>query len=111
MFRGYLYLAVAIIGEVAATTALKSAGESMRPLPVVVVLVGYALALSFLSLTLRTVPVGVAYAIWAGAGTALIALSGYLIYGQRLDFMAVAGMALIVAGVAIVNSSATSVLH
>lgn len=104
-------MAIAITGEVAATTALKAAGEDYRPIPIMVVVIGYGIALSFLSLTLRTVPVGVAYAIWAGAGTALIALSGYIMYGQQLDWRATIGMMVIVAGVAIVNSSSSSVLH
>lgn len=105
MLNGYVYLAIAIIGETAATTALKSSEELTRPGPTVVVVIGYAIALYFLSLTLRSVPVGIAYAIWAGAGTALIALLAYIVHHQTLDMRALAGMALIVAGVALVNTS------
>lgn len=108
---GYIYLAIGIVGEVCATSALKAAEEFTKPLPSLIVIVGYATALFFLSLTLRSVPVGIAYAIWAGTGTGLIALSGYLLYGQSLDLAAVAGMCLIVAGVAIVNSSTSAILH
>ena len=111
MFQGYVYLAIAIVGEVCATAALKATDEFTRPVPSLIVVVGYATALFFLSLTLRSVPVGVAYAIWAGAGTALIALSGYILYGQALDAAAVFGMCLIVAGVAVVNASATVLSH
>lgn len=111
MSRSYLYLTIAILGEVSATTALKSAEEFTKPLPSVVVLVGYAMALFFLSMTLRSIPVSIAYAIWAGAGTALIALLGYLVHQQALDLTAIIGMVLIVVGVAVLNGSASSVLH
>jgi small multidrug resistance pump len=106
---GYLYLALGIIGEVIATAGLKATEEFTKPIPSLIVMAGYATGLFFLSLTLRTIPVGIAYSIWAGAGTALIALSGYFIYGQRLDAPAIFGMCLIVAGVAIVNVSTSSV--
>lgn len=109
--QGYIYLAIAISGEVAATAALKTAGEFTNFLAAAVVIVGYGTALLFLSLTLRTIPVGVAYAIWAGAGTALIALSAYIIYGQKLDYIAIVGISLIVLGVALVNASSSSVLR
>lgn len=111
MLKGYLYLALAIAGEVSATTALKLSEEFTRPLPTAVVVAGYAAALFYLSLTLRTIPVAVAYAIWAGAGTALIALFGYLVHRQTLDSRAIAGMMLIVAGVALVNGSSSSALR
>lgn len=106
---GYLYLVIAILGEVSATAALKASEEFSKPWPSLVVVVGYAIALFFLSLTLRSVPVGIAYGIWAGAGTALIAISGYLLYGQSLDTPGLAGLCLIVAGVAIINGSSSSV--
>lgn len=106
---GYLYLAIAIVGEVAATAALKATEEFTKPIPSLIVVVGYAAALFFLSLTLRSVPVGIAYAIWAGAGTALIVLSGYILYGQTLDTPALFGICLIVAGVAMVNGTSSSV--
>jgi small multidrug resistance pump len=108
---GYLYLAIAIIGEVSATAALKATEEFTKPVPSLIVVVCYAAALFFLSLTLRSVPIGIAYGIWAGAGTALIALSGYVLYGQVLDSPALFGLCLIVAGVAIVNGSACTVAH
>ena len=108
---GYLYLAIAIVGEVSATAALKASDEFSKPIPSLFVIIGYATALFFLSLTLRSVPVGIAYGIWAGAGTALIALSGYLFYGQSIDTPALIGLCLIVIGVIIVNASSTSVAH
>ena len=105
----YLYLAIGIIGEVCATAALKATEEFTKPIPSLICVIGYATGLFFLSLTLRSIPVGIAYAIWAGAGTFLIALSGYILYGQALDAAAIFGMCLIVAGVAIVNSSTAQV--
>lgn len=106
---GYVYLLIAIAGEVCATTALKSAEEFTRLVPSVIVIVGYGVALTFLSLTLRTIPIGIAYAIWAGVGTAAIGLAGYVIHHQSLDARAIAGMVLIAAGVALVNGSSSTV--
>lgn len=105
---GYIYLVIAIAGEVCATSALKASQEFTQLVPSLIVIAGYITALFFLSLTLRSVPVGIAYAIWAGGGTALIALAGYLVYGQTLDARAVIGMGLIVAGVALVNTSSAT---
>jgi small multidrug resistance pump len=106
---GYLYLALGIVGEVIATAGLRATEEFTKPLPSLIVLAGYATGLFFLSLTLRTIPVGIAYSIWGGVGTALIALSGLVLYGQKLDAPAILGMCLIVAGVAMVNMSSATV--
>ncbi len=97
------YLAVAIVAEVIATSALKASEGFSRLAPSVVVVAGYALAFFMLSLTLRAIPVGVAYAIWSGVGIVLISLVGWLVFGQALDAGALIGMALIVAGVAVIN--------
>lgn len=97
----YLYLAIAIIAEVIGTSCLKLSDGFTRPLPAAVTIIGYGLAFYFLALTLRTVPTGVAYAIWSGAGIMLIALVAWAFQGQRLDWPALAGMGLIVAGVAV----------
>ena len=107
----WVLLAVAIVSEVIATSCLKAAEGFTRLWPSVVVVVGYVLAFYFLSLTLRTIPVGVAYAIWSGVGVALIALSGWLFLGQSLDLPAMIGLALIVAGVAVINVFSQSVSH
>lgn len=95
----WMFLAIAIFAEVVATSALKAAAGFTRPLPSVVVVVGYLTAFYFLSLTLRTVPVGVAYAIWSGVGIALISLVAWVLYRQTLDPAAWLGMGLIVSGV------------
>ncbi len=97
------FLALAIVSEVAATSALKASDGFSRVGPSLVVVVGYAAAFYFLSLTLRTIPVGVAYAVWSGVGVALIALIGWLVFGQALDTPAIIGLLLIVAGVVVLN--------
>jgi len=100
---GYLYLTLAIIAEVIGTSALKSSEQFTRFWPSVVVVIGYALAFYFLSLVLKSVPVGVAYAVWSGLGIVLIALVGALMFKQVPDLPAILGMGLIVAGVAVIQ--------
>lgn len=108
---GYLYLAVAIIAEVIGTSALKASNEFTEVLPSVIVVVGYSVAFYFLSLVLKTIPVGIAYAIWAGLGIVLIATAGFVFFEQRLDMPALIGMFLIVAGVVIMNVFSDSISH
>ncbi len=107
----YLFLTIAIISEVIATSALKASAEFTRLWPSIIVAVGYAGAFYFLTLSLRVVPVGVAYAIWSGLGVVLIAIAGLVIYGQRLDLPAIAGMALILCGVIVINVFSKTVSH
>ena len=107
----WIFLAVAIISEVIATSFLKSAEGFTRFCPSLVVVVGYLLAFYLLSLTLKTIPVGVAYAIWSGVGIVLIALSGWFFLGQSLDTSAVIGLTLIVAGVIVINVFSRTVAH
>ena len=99
----YLYLAIAIVAEVIGTSALKAAEGFTRPLPSLVVVVGYGAAFYFLSLALKVIPVGIAYAIWSGVGVALITLIGWVVFKQRLDAPALVGLALIVAGVVVIQ--------
>lgn len=99
----WVFLMVAIVSEVIATSALKASESFSRLGPSAVVVLGYAAAFYCLSLTLKTIPVGVAYAIWSGAGVVLIALIAWLLYGQTLNLAAILGIALIVAGVVILN--------
>ena len=99
----YVYLFAAIVSEVIATSALKAAEGFSRFWPSVIVIVGYGLAFYCLSLTMRTIPIGIAYAIWSGIGIVLIALVGLLFYRQPLDAPALIGMAFILAGVLIIN--------
>ena len=107
----YFYLAIAIASEVAGTMSLKASEGFTRLVPSIVVVIGYASAFYFLSLCLQRLSIGTAYAIWAGAGIVLIALLGLLIYGERLDAPAVVGMALIVAGVVVINTLSETQLH
>lgn len=101
--KNWLFLAIAIISETIATSALKSSEGFTRLLPSVLVVVGYGVAFYFLSLTLRTIPVGIAYAVWSGVGIVLITTVGWLVFGQKLDLPALIGMALIIAGVVVMN--------
>jgi small multidrug resistance pump len=100
---GHLYLSIAIVCEVIATSALKASDGFSRLGPSLIVVTGYAAAFYCLSLTLRTVPVGIAYAIWSGVGIVLIVAVGWVLYRQALDLPAIIGLALILAGVLVVN--------
>lgn len=99
----WIYLAIAIVAEVIATSCLKPSEGFTRLWPSLAVVAGYGLAFFFLSLTLRTIPVGVAYAVWSGVGIVLVATVGWLAFGQKLDAPAVIGMAMIIGGVAVLN--------
>ncbi|HEX8873694.1 MAG TPA: SMR family transporter [Nitrosospira sp.] len=109
--KQWLFLSVAIVSEVVATSALKSSNGFTQFWPSLVVVAGYAAAFFFLSLTLRTIPVGIAYAIWSGAGIVLITAIGWLVLGQSLDVPAIIGLALIIAGVITLNVFSKSVAH
>ena len=107
----WILLSIAIVSEVIATSCLNASEGFTRLWPSLVVIVGYLLAFYFLSLTLKTIPVGVAYAIWSGVGVVLIALSGWLFLGQSLDIPAVIGLTLIVTGVVVINVFSHTVSH
>ena len=99
----WAYLSLAIIAEVIATSALKASDGFARLWPSLLVVVGYGLSFYFLSLTLRSIPLGVAYAVWSGLGLVLLTGIAYLVYGQRLDLPAQLGIALILTGVVIIH--------
>jgi small multidrug resistance pump len=107
----YLYLAIAVAAEVIATSFMKSSEGFTKLVPSLVMIVGYATAFYFLSLTLRTIPTGVAYAIWSGAGVVLIAAIAWIFQGQKLDVPAILGMGLIVSGVVVLNLFSKSSAH
>lgn len=107
----YAYLALAIILEVIGTTALKASDGFTKLAPGSLTVICYAASFFLLSLTLRTIPTGIAYAIWSGCGIVLISLMGWIIFGQRLDAAAMAGMGLIVAGVIVINLFSRSTAH
>lgn len=107
----YLYLAIAIVSEVIATSALKASAEFTKLLPSIVVIVGYCVAFYFLTLVLRSIPVGITYAIWSGLGIVLITLMGVFVYREIPDLPALIGMALIVAGVVVINLFSKTTAH
>ena len=104
-------LILAILSEVAATSALKACNEFRNLGPSIIVVVGYGSAFYFLTVALRTMPMGVVYAVWSGIGIVLISLVGWVVYEQKLDAAALAGMGLIIAGVFVVNMLSTTTGH
>ena len=107
----WVYLITAIVSEVIATSALKASTGFTKPLPSVVVVIGYLVSFYFLSLTLKTIPVGIAYAIWSGVGVVLISVVAWLLYGRRLDLPALIGMGLIISGVMVINLFSNTAGH
>ena len=107
----WVYLITAIVSEVIATSALKASTGFTKPLPSVVVVIGYLVSFYFLSLTLKTIPVGIAYAIWSGVGVVLISIVAWLLYGQKLDLPALIGMGLIISGVMVINLFSNTAGH
>lgn len=111
ILNAYGLLAVAIVAEVVATTALKASAGFSRLGPSILVVLGYGLAFWLLGLVMRTVPVGIAYAIWSGAGIVLVTLLAILFYRQLPDTPALIGMALIIAGVMVIQLWSNSAGH
>ncbi|MGS4346885.1 DMT family transporter [Myroides odoratus] len=101
--KNFLFLFIAIISEVIATSALKASHEFTKIVPSIITIAMYGVAFYFLSLTLRSIPVGIAYAIWSGVGIVLVTVVAILVYGQKPDLPAIIGMAFIVLGVVIIN--------
>lgn len=108
---GYIYLAVAIVTEVLATTALKASDGFSKLLPSLVVVLGYGIAFYCLAQVLRYVPVGVAYAIWSGAGVVLVAIAAAVFFGQMPDIPAIIGMLLIITGIVVMQLFSRSTGH
>ena len=109
--NGFVYLGLAIAGEVVATSFLRASNGFSELLPSIVVVVGYAITFYFFSLALQTIPVGIGYAIWSGVGIVLIATIAYFVHGQTLDLPALIGMGLILAGVLVINLFSQSSAH
>ena len=99
----YIYLIFAVIAETIGTTALQASQQFTRPLPSVVVVVSYGAAFYLLSLALMQMPVGVVYAIWSGLGILMIAIIGFVVFGQRLDLPAILGMGMIMGGILVIH--------
>lgn len=111
MPKHYLFLFAAILSETVGTTALQASAQFTRLVPSIIVVVGYALSFYLLSLTLRYMPVGIVYAIWSGLGIALIAALGFVVFGQRLDWPAILGIAMILAGILVIHMFSNTAEH
>jgi small multidrug resistance pump len=107
---GYFYLAIAIIMEVVAMTALKSGGFS-KLLPTLIMSIGYGVSFYFMLLALKTIPMGITYAIWAGVGIVLIAVIGVLRYDETPDLPAIIGMSLIILGIIVIRIFSKTIAH
>ena len=107
----YITLLAAVIFETIGTTALQASQQFTKLVPVVIVVVSYSLAFYLLALTLKHMPVGILYAIWSGAGIVLIAIIGWVVFRQTLDLPAVLGMALILAGIVIIQLFSKTAVH
>lgn len=109
--NGAAYLAIAIVGEVIATSFLRASAGFTEIVPSVIVVVGYCITFYFFSLALQTIPVGIGYAIWSGVGIILVSIIAFFAYGQTLDLPALIGIGLILAGVLVINIFSHSSAH
>ncbi|MDO8887881.1 MAG: SMR family transporter [Hydrogenophaga sp.] len=109
--NAWMILGLAIVAEVIGTTALKASESFTRLVPSLIVVVGYGVAFYCLSLVLKSVPVGIAYAVWSGLGIVLITAVAWLLYGQRIDLAGLLGMGLIIAGVVVLNVFSKATAH
>ena len=107
----YLYLAIAIIAEVAATSALKASEEFTRLIPSIIVVVGYGVAFYLLTFVLGVIPIGITYAVWSGLGIVLVAVVGFFLYKQTPDIPAIIGMGLIITGVVVIHVFSKTISH
>ena len=109
--KAFVFLFFAIIAEIIATTALKASDQFTKLIPTIITIVGYVTAFYLLSFSLKTIPMGISYAIWSGAGIVLISLIGYFVFKQHLDLPAIIGLGFIIVGVIIINVFSKSVPH
>ncbi|MCI5112923.1 MAG: SMR family transporter [Marivita sp.] len=107
----YLILMLAVLAETIGTTALQASQQFSRPLPSAIVVVAYGAAFYLLAIALKTFPVGIAYAMWSGMGIVFIAIIGFAVFGQRLDWPAILGIALIMAGIIVINLFSNTATH
>lgn len=108
--NSYLALGIAIVAEVIATTALKSSDSFSRLVPSLITVAGYGTALYFLTVTMKSIPTGVTYAIWSGLGIVLISITSFFVHNQKIDLWGMVGMALIIAGVVVLNLFSNSTM-
>ncbi|HEI8864930.1 SMR family transporter [Serratia sp. AKBS12] len=109
--NGFIYLTMAIIAEVIATTMLKASEGFTRLWPSLVVVIGYGVAFWGLSMVVKTMPLGIVYAIWSGMGIVLVSIAAVFVYNQKLDWPAIIGMGLIIAGVLVINLLSKTSAH
>jgi|TARA_B110000908_G_C10214175_1_gene431858 small multidrug resistance pump len=107
----YLILALAVMFETVGTTALKASEQFSKLGPSIVVVLAYAVSFYLLSITLRTISVGIVYALWSGLGIVMIATIGWTVFGQKLDLAALAGLSMIIGGIAVIHLFSNSVTH
>ena len=107
----WITLTLAILAETIGTTALQASQQFTRLGPSVIVVIAYALAFYLLALALRTIPVGIAYAVWSGLGIVCIAAIGWVVFGQRLDAPALIGIAMILGGILVIHLFSASATH
>lgn len=107
----YLYLTLAIIAEVIATSSLRATEEFTKPVPTLIMVVGYGVAFYFMTLTLRSLPLGITYAVWSGLGIVLISIIGIIFYNEKLDLAATLGMSLIILGVVVIHLFSKTIKH
>jgi small multidrug resistance pump len=107
----WLALAIAILAEVIATSTMKATNEFTRFWPSLVVVVGYGTGFYFMTISMRVLPIGIMYALWSGVGILVVSIMGWVIYRQVLDFPAIIGMSLIIAGVVVINVFSNSIGH
>lgn len=107
----YVFLFIAIVGEIVGTSALKASHGFTRLYPSLLTVGGYAITFYCLSLAVRTIPLGIAYAIWAGVGIVLMAIIGVVLFGQHLNYPTMIGIGLILIGVVIVNLCSGADIH
>ena len=111
MPQSYLFLLLAVVAETTGTTALQACQQFTRLWPSILVLVWYGFAFYLIALTLKVMPVGFVYAIWSGLGIVLIALIGFLAFGQRLDWSEILGLAMILGGILIIHLFSATARH
>lgn len=107
----WIFLLIATLAEVVATSSLKASESFTKLVPSLIVIVGYAIAFFFLSLSIKQIPIGIAYAVWAGLGIVLIAVIGWWFFNQNLDLAAIIGIALILLGVLVINVFSKTASH
>ena len=111
MPQAYFILFLAVVAETVGTTALQASQQFSRLWPSLLVVVSYGLAFYLMALTLRTMPVGIVYAIWSGMGIVLIAVIGFLVFGQKLDWPAIGGLGLIIVGILVIHLFSNAANH